>query len=239
MIVREIHTFYEPIDGDSKEACEHRAECDKVLQMWKDSWYAHGWNPIVLGANDAREHPAYQQVMDKVHSMPSAHEEHYNDRCYQRWLALANVGGWYADPDMINYNFPPPDVWGQSISLCPGTACPSVIKMSKDEYDTFFINTILDYEWKDGDDFVHVNQNGDHVVNDMLVLHNRRVHRAFSFSMHVMGEYGRHSFHGVPVNDEEHASIVHYSGPYIGLEGWQRKSDIIASVKRPWPKRWL
>lgn len=239
MIIREIHTFYEPIEGDSPEIVAQREDCDKVLKMWADSWYAHGWNPIVLGVADAKKHPMYQQVMDKVHSMPTAHEPIYNDRCYQRWLALAYVGGWYADPDMINYNFPPPDLRGQSITLHQGCACPSVIRMSSEQYNNSFIHSILKYEWEKFHEYVFVNSDGQHVVNDMLLLHNSRVYRHFDMAFQIMGEYGKRSFHGVDAPDEQHASIVHYTGPYACLNTGQRKSKIIRSVNRIWPHRWI
>ena len=223
-----IYTFYEPITSSSNQ---HRSECDAVLDLWKYSWKQMGWTPIVLNLEHAKLHSKYDAVIEKLKSMPNAHYEPYNTLCFVRWLAIAHVGGWYADHDMINYNFA--GVWDNelSITLCAGNTCPSVLHMTSENYNRNIIQPILDYEHKDGDSYSRLDDNGQPCVSDMDLLSNARTVKACDLVMHLMGEYGRNSWSEIKQRDEHHASIVHYAGPYILPDG-TTKAQQIHSIKR-------
>lgn len=241
MIQRTIHTFYEPIEERCAQDAEHIRECQLVLGMWRDSWRAHGWEPVVIDSSTARQHPLYDAVMHKANSMPLAHEQQYNDRCYQRWLAAAVCGGWYSDPDMINYSVPPPDIPDDSVvSFCPGNVCPNVIYMTKEKYESVILRAILDYHYEEGHQYVLKDASGRAAVNDMQLLSNSKCQQHVNFSLHIMGEYGRRSFHGVDDYDQNHAPIVHYHGPYLNTYNLKTtKSKLIMSANRRWPRRWV
>lgn len=99
-----IFTYYEDVGFSEQEA---------LVKLWVKNWGAHGFEPIVLGPEDAEKHPYYEEFMD---SMNRLHLEimkcplkPYGRACYKRWLAFSGVnysGGFsVADYDVFNKDF--------------------------------------------------------------------------------------------------------------------------------------
>lgn len=99
-------------------------ESEQFLELWKKSWRSNGWNPVILGENDAKRNPLYSQIdidnADANFYKTDNRAWEYHRSCYLRLLAYCQyvrhnkVHPWttgtatlYADYDVINYNFTP------------------------------------------------------------------------------------------------------------------------------------
>jgi hypothetical protein len=81
---------------------------DELLQLWELSWRRRGWEPRILGLEDAKRHPRFNEFNDRITTYPTANNRTYEDACYHRWLALHGAGGgWLCDTDTINFAFFP------------------------------------------------------------------------------------------------------------------------------------
>lgn len=71
-----------------------------LLEAWKASWYDAGWEPIVLGPEDAQQHPHYNKFIAAFDAAPKEVRD-YDRACYLRWLAMGmqSGGGWMSDFD--------------------------------------------------------------------------------------------------------------------------------------------
>lgn len=80
-------------------------EEDQVVELWKKEWYHAGFDTRVLTLEDARRHPAFEEVegiMEPLHGSRS-HEA----LCFYRWFAMAALGGgWMSESDTFPINFP-------------------------------------------------------------------------------------------------------------------------------------
>ena len=80
----------------------------ELLDVWRKTWAAHGWEPTVLWQNDAEAHPRYDEIFEAVHKLPTVNSRQYEDACYLRWVALLQVGGGLmVDYDVGNRGFTP------------------------------------------------------------------------------------------------------------------------------------
>ena len=78
------------------------------LEVWKATWSAAGWKPVVLTEEHAALHPKYQEYRDYFMSMPTVNSPEYETGCYLRHMAMAVIGGGFmSDTDVINVNVPP------------------------------------------------------------------------------------------------------------------------------------
>lgn len=159
-----IYTFYEPIN-----ALKHH-ENDKIIEIWKKSWRYYGWNPVVLGLNDAKQHPFYEEYKNKCESFPTLNYPYYELLCFLRWLAVANLGGWHCDFDIINYGFEPIDYKEKIISCTHWSLGASTIHLPKSGYQNI-LDIIYSYEVSE----IDINQESKkYHVSDMTILHNKR-----------------------------------------------------------------
>jgi hypothetical protein len=99
-----VYTFYEPIANSF-----YNNEYKDLIDLWKKSWIKQGWNPIIFNLNDSKKHPLYNEIYSICEKRPTLNEKNFEMYCYLRWLAMANVTGWYCDVDIINYGFKPID----------------------------------------------------------------------------------------------------------------------------------
>lgn len=73
---------------------------EQLLRAWEDAWRAVGWETRILTEMDARKHPEFDAMHDKLASLGVTD---YNQRCFWRWLAMAvesdedGGGGWMSD----------------------------------------------------------------------------------------------------------------------------------------------
>jgi len=82
-------------------------EQEWLIERWKQSWTAHGWQPEVLTINDC-EFKAGE--LDKLRAYPSQNPIEYELACWARWVAMRYRGGLMTDYDVMNYGFTPEDV---------------------------------------------------------------------------------------------------------------------------------
>lgn len=89
-------TFFERVEGGCCGMTEQGH--DNLLHAWEQAWQANGWETKVLTEKDARKHPEFEIMKDKLLKVGVSE---YNQRCFWRWLAMAvddSVdGGWMSD----------------------------------------------------------------------------------------------------------------------------------------------
>jgi hypothetical protein len=159
-----IYTFYEPINFLS----HHKNE--KILEIWEKSWRYYGWNPIILNLDDAKRHPFYEDYIKKCQQFPTVNNKDYEILCFLRWLAVAEVGGWHCDFDIINYGFEPIDYKEHVVTCTHWSLGASTIHLSKAGYENL-ISLIYNYEVSEKDINHEFKQ---YHVSDMTILHNIR-----------------------------------------------------------------
>lgn len=92
-------TFYEPVKGGCCGMSEQGHE--RLLHAWEKGWHDKGWDTRILTAEDAKKHPDFNMVENKLKARGM---DEYNRRCYWRWLAMASEdvgGGWMSDYDVV------------------------------------------------------------------------------------------------------------------------------------------
>jgi hypothetical protein len=159
-----IYTFYEPINNSTF------SDNKKILEVWKKSWSYYGWNPIVLTLEDCKKHSFYEKYREKCESFPTVNDKNYEILCYLRWLAMANLGGWHCDFDVINYGFEPIDYKEKIVSCTHWSLGASTVHLPKNGYENL-INLIYNYEVSEKDINTEFKR---HHVSDMTILNNLR-----------------------------------------------------------------
>jgi hypothetical protein len=103
-----MYTFYSPLVRASNTAREQktRKADQELLDAWKAAWYDAGWEPKIIGLEEAKRNPKYPAFLDgfrkiKLYGNGGRNQE-YNEYCFLRFLAMASVGGGtMADIDMF------------------------------------------------------------------------------------------------------------------------------------------
>lgn len=97
-----VFTFYSPVEG--KREREER----ELIALWKRSWEARGWQPVVLGYESLVFTDEVNAMIEKFKRLPSINRLNLDYWCYLRWVAVAQQGGGFmSDYDVINYSFEP------------------------------------------------------------------------------------------------------------------------------------
>ena len=93
-------TFFETVEGGCCGMTQEGHE--NLLHAWEEAWQANGWKTKVLTEKDARKHPEFEAMRDKLLKVGVSE---YNQRCFWRWLAMAvnedENGGWMSDYDFF------------------------------------------------------------------------------------------------------------------------------------------
>lgn len=63
--------------------------CLHFLKVWRSA----GFDPFILTEHDARKHPLFEKLHEAVSKFPTTNPKSYEESCYMRWLAMAQVGG--------------------------------------------------------------------------------------------------------------------------------------------------
>lgn len=121
-----VFTYYQPLD------IRHSGEQAEMIRHWKRSWAKQGWNPRVLGIEDARRHPMFDEFDARVRKLPTVNSVDYEVACYHRWLAVAAAGGGFmSDYDVVNYGFKPKPIQSDltiyESDYCCDSVTPSVV----------------------------------------------------------------------------------------------------------------
>ena len=85
-------------------------ESDKLVELWETSWAQWGWNPIIVGLKEAKQHPMYDIFNDTSSPLYtySINNPRHLRLCYLRWLAYHSYGcTTWADLDVMNYGVTP------------------------------------------------------------------------------------------------------------------------------------
>lgn len=108
MLTTNVYTYYERISSTYQEE-------EQLLDLWKKTWAAQGWNPVVLTLKDAKlDEKLYEKLSLKIDAWPTVNNKLYEKACYVRWLALLNhvkenklSCALMTDYDVINYGYTP------------------------------------------------------------------------------------------------------------------------------------
>lgn len=109
-----IYTYYEDLGHDIGFGHDNFLYQEELIEMWKYSWVRAGFEPVVLGPDDAKNNPYYDTLMPSIQDMTMKlskcdKKNRYELACFKRWFAYASQTGYFlsADYDVINYNFNP------------------------------------------------------------------------------------------------------------------------------------
>jgi hypothetical protein len=119
-----IYTYYVPALPDQ----------EPLLDLWQQSWKKHGWTPVILTEDDASMHPRYDDFLAAIRLLPTNNGVAYETACYLRWLAMAMVGGWSSDYDIMNVGFEPQPPTEELALWCDNNPCPCVMSGSRNAY---------------------------------------------------------------------------------------------------------
>lgn len=167
---------------------------DSLLELWKSSWEKAGWEPVVLGREDAQKHSKYEEYFERYKNLPTSNCVNYEVSCYLRWLALSVVGGgWMSDADVIPYNFKPVEPPSDSLAVWSYNGiCPCLVSGKPEHYD--YAAKIF-AEWEGP---YHVERGVNHISDQ-----------------NILGQIDRF-FHHIPICANygdigwEYFSVVHY-----------------------------
>lgn len=100
-----VFTYFMPIPR--KDPAEELA----LIEVWKESWRARAWEPVVLDESDIPDDRESKQLMRAFRRQPTLLKPGLALASFARWLAVARQGGGFmCDYDVINYSFEPREV---------------------------------------------------------------------------------------------------------------------------------
>jgi hypothetical protein len=107
-----MHTYFERIPAEQRFTSMSDESDDELLEFWKSSWLAAGWEPVILGLDDVKRHPRYDQYERDLNSLRL---DNFAKITFRRYLAMATTGGWMCDYDA----FPLRDFRSQGLATLP------------------------------------------------------------------------------------------------------------------------
>lgn len=89
-----VYTFYEPINKWEPDR--------KLVDLWVKNWHSHGFDPIVLSSNEAKQNKSYQEFTETISEcfekimgrdiiIPSNPWSYYVFYTFVRFLGYANI----------------------------------------------------------------------------------------------------------------------------------------------------
>jgi hypothetical protein len=137
-----IYTYYDKLDSSSFGPDEL-----ELLELWKKSWSAYGWTPVILSQNEARQHPKFEEYSKVFKSFDFVNDQSYELACYYRWIAMIVVGGGFmSDIDVMNYGFRYPEKWDWKFTTHQ-VYVPAFVSASKEEYQRV-VDLLVSYNSK-------------------------------------------------------------------------------------------
>lgn len=126
-----IYTYYQDINHPHQ---------NKLIEMWKTSWSRNGYTPVVLDADDAKNHPFFEEFDAKMreifHEITDKHISDYGMSCWHRWLAYATQEEekcYVCDYDVINACFPVSEP-RKKLHLMD-SACPCLVSGTPSQFE--------------------------------------------------------------------------------------------------------
>lgn len=103
-----VITYYVPVPGLWSDQSQQL-----LINLWRESWAKHGWEPVIVGPHNIAHHPRYKFFEEQFHAKPSEYPITYTSACFIRWFAAHVIGAMDGRPvmlcdyDVINYGFEP------------------------------------------------------------------------------------------------------------------------------------
>ena len=69
------------------------AEEERIIEMWKKTWKAYGYNPVVFSEWDASKHPHYAAIKKQLTALNYTASRKKENALILRWLAFDYYGG--------------------------------------------------------------------------------------------------------------------------------------------------
>ena len=194
--MNKIYTYYDYVNDD------HKATASVMLEHWRRSWSAQGWNPVILNKNHARSHPLYESFLNRILEYPTINPLEYEQACYLRWLAVAEQGGGFmSDYDVVNYSWrarePTAKMLLYEVHADDELITPSVVGGTESGFQNVCAAICAAPIQNLGQIL-----NDQHHVSDMLILQHYAATGLYAATRTVR-QYGEDGW--------EHAPLVHYS----------------------------
>jgi hypothetical protein len=78
----------------------------QLIDIFIRNWQGHDFQVEVLSEADAKKSPLYKNFRKIISRYPTVNSKEYEQACFLRWLALAEVGGnFLTDYDVMNFGF--------------------------------------------------------------------------------------------------------------------------------------
>jgi len=204
-----VYTYHDGIyeggrpDTDLRQADEQY----EMISHWKRSWAKRGWNPKVLTQADARRHPMFQPITERLKQLPTVNSSAYELACYHRWLAVAVMGGGFmSDYDVVNFGFEPrepqSDLTIYESHFSRDEVTPSCV--SGTAYG--FMSAVTAFAACDPK-HVTSDYNGKPHTSDMIVLQKLRDTGLYVIAP-IVRSYGNHGWDTAPLVHYSHAATA-------------------------------
>ena len=123
---------------------------EKIIDLWKLSWKLSGFDPVVLGEEDAKRHPFYETFVEKIKSIHyliknKRNITEYGLNCFVRWLAYANQKSerfLVSDYDIINFGFTRNN-FGEKLNFMNGY-CPCLVSGTPKQFENLANSFIIE-----------------------------------------------------------------------------------------------
>lgn len=206
-----VFTYYENLGRDDKP----------LIDLWRESWIKHGWEPVVLGRKDVEATP-WDLVSDiaALHHLPTVNDPSYELHCFLRHTAMSSDGGLLTDYDVINYGFTPDMIDRPTLHSLATNSCPCAI-----------YGTPRDYDWLH-DTFVRWNPDVcEKIVRKAEPADVIRPHISDQFICRYLGiqstgqcvEYGTDGW--------REAKLVHFRSDCAGVSDGKQKVELITKER--------
>lgn len=151
----------------------------ELIQFWKERWAKEGWEPYVLGEDDARRDPRYAASQAHIAALPCLPTSKFFERAaLERWLAFSQVDGAVADYDVFPMAPFPPQDFGGGFVCTDQAGGPGLIIGSRANFSQV-ADIILNYQMAPDDNWQGIPHIGDmrilwkhkHIYDKVLNLH--------------------------------------------------------------------
>lgn len=204
-----IYTYYHPIYEDQTDQI-------RLIELWKDTWAANGWNPCIIGIEHAKMNPRFDEYYEVFSQFPTINSKEYELSCFLRWVAMEYIGdGVLTDYDVMNYGFSP-IVVDNIIPYAYNTRCVPCIISGKTQAFSYVLNSFMKYDYSDKD---HVSDQSIIQEMQLACCHDN-----------ICLEYKEEDWYKAP--------LVHY--PYGRTDGvglsprWKYVKEINELIKLKW-----
>ena len=191
-----VFAYHEDFDGNLT------ADHQLMIDHWRRSWAKQGWNPVVLGVEDAKRNPMFREFDEKCQKLPTVNPIEYELACYRRWMAVAAAGGGFmSDYDVINYGFKPRQPESNLVIYESDTHCNSVVPSVVGGTAYGFLQACMAFSLPDPN-LITSTEGGRSHTSDMIVMQIFDQRQIYNISPTVT-QYGHKGW--------ETSQLVHYS----------------------------